>query len=180
MTEKFEVGQRVIAVEDANYLSIGDIGTIHSIDSIYVDVKLDNDTEEFPWLHRRFQALDEYPMDYTTAFKALIDGKMVEDEQGCILRFSKVDMRFQCRTETGNFINVDTVPSNVKFKEYVATPKFTKGQFVECNGSYLRISQVTHNSHGELVYGLTSNPTAYQETFGSIYRCEEEIKEVAV
>lgn len=158
MTEKFKIGQRVIAVEDANDLSIGDIGTIHSIDSIYVDVKLDKDTEEFPWLHHRFKALDEYPMDYTTAFKALIDGKVVEDKQGCVLRFSKVDMRFQCRTKNGKFYTMDTVPNNEKFKEYVVVPKFTIASIVEYDNEYARIIAVNDNGS----YEITMQPSTYK------------------
>ena len=176
MIMKFEVGQRVIAVEEAPQLSIGDQGVVTSILGSHITVKLDNSIEELCWYPSRFQALDEYSMDYTTAFKVLIDGKMVEDEHGCILRFNKVDMRFQCRTETGNFINVDTVPSNVKFKEYVATPKFKRGDFVECQGSYYRVSNVIKEGN-DYFYKITGRTMSHSKSDGTKVG-EEEFREV--
>jgi co-chaperonin GroES (HSP10) len=124
------------------------------------------------------ELIDEYPMDCGAAFKALIDGKMVIDSEGSVLSFNKDIMRFQCRTD-GGYVNVSTLPNDVKFKEYVATPKFKRGDFVEVDGKYLRISQVdTKHDPCRIIYGLTSNPVAFGESFGSIYRDEEDIKEV--
>lgn len=191
MTEKFKVGQRVVAITNGIHAKdkggrfvyeAGWTGTVKSMSFVigFVDeltISFDNGVTIDGCNSRSFQALDEYPMDYTTAFKALIDGKMVEDSQGYVLRFDKDTVRFQCRTATGKFGNVTNVPTNEKFREYIAKPKFKHGQFVEyandTNGWY-RIAKVNN----DLTYVVTSMPSTFKDGIAYIAAKESELSEV--
>lgn len=128
------------------------------------------------------ELVDEYPMDYTAAFKALIDGKMVIDSEGSILSFNKDIMRFQCKTENGYVLNVDTVLNDVKFKEYVAAPKFKRGDFVttvhlKCS-VYYRVFKVYPMTNGEYCYGITEFSDTYEHSDGNMIAKESELLEV--
>lgn len=179
MTEKFKVGDNVRIVKNTGSsdfsVFIGHVGKV---------LKVGNDdrcviegvqwTYDVAWYPSELQLIDEYPMDYTTAFKALIDGKMVEDSKGVILRFNKDAMRFQCQTMTGKFLNVDTVPTNEKFREYIAKPKFKQGQFVEHGDEYVRIAKILDNGN----YVVAWHPSRYNEGTAFIEYKESELSEV--
>lgn len=175
MTEKFKVGQRVIAVEETKNLRIGDKGImLGTYDDNMVNIKLDNDSVQRPWYPFRFQTIDEYPMNYTVALHAMIDGKTVEDEDGVLVKF--IAPHFYCKHSSDTeFVYSHYVFTHSKFKEYVATPKFKRGDFVEYDDEYARIFKV--NDDG--TYDITMQPSRYASSDVVIQgKSEEELKEV--
>lgn len=181
MTEKFKVGDNVRIVKNKGGIElnvfIGFEGRVTEIDDnercVVAGIHWDYDVYWFP---DELELIDEHSMNYTTAFKALIDGKMVEDEYGYVIRFNKDTMRFQYRTEAfAEFTDISAMTNDGKYKEYVATPKFKRGDIVEYDDEYARVFKINDDK----TYDITMQPSRYAN--GNIViqgKSEEELKEV--
>lgn len=116
--------------------------------------------------------LDEYPL---TISDALL-GKVLEDNQGTVLRFNKDTMVFEFKTKgRRDYTKVTEDITGKKFKEFVVTPKFSVGQIVEYDDEYARVAKV----NSDMTYDITMQPSRYE--IGDIVlkgKSEDELKEV--
>lgn len=188
---EFKAGQRVIAVANgldygrlSNYYgegievhnySIGYKGTVQSVHYDSLDIDFDGQRIIKGCSSSSFMLLDEFPMDYKEAFKVMIDGKTVEDEEGVLLKFVAPKFYYKYPSDTG-FSDVSGVPwDSTKFREYTPKPKFKQGQIVEYEGNeYVRIAKVNN----DLTYVITGIPNIYND--GTAFRVvsEDGLKEV--
>ena len=118
----------------------------------------------------------EYPLSFQEALKSAIDGKVVEDEYGILVRFDIDKCRFIVdsgseKTEMkgeGLFKG----KSEYKYRIYEAKPKFKRGDFVVWDDMYYRILNV-HQSISRFSYDLVYN----QDNFNISKSQHEDIDE---
>jgi hypothetical protein len=182
---EFNDGQRIITIRDGCHVGtngkfnyqVGQRGTMTN--SALNIITFDNGEIVRGCSLQNFKEYKEdKTMDYKEAFKAMIDGKMVVDELGIILKFNQDTAKFYFKNKGRNdFREVSSMPKNsAKYTLYIPEPKFKRGDYVESSRAFHRISTVTYKNGG-YVYGITASAKTYEDKQAYETVSEDKLKE---
>ena len=176
----FKVGDKVLIKPDSEPAIIREIIPKINGEMIYKiwwDTEIGKEPSILLFSESDLETIEpEYPLSFQEALKAAIDGKVVEDEYGILVRFDIDKCRFIVdsgseKTEMkgeGLFKG----KSEYKYRIYEAKPKFKRGDFVVWDDMYYRILNV-HQSISRFSYDLVYN----QDNFNISKSQHEDIDE---
>ena len=166
----FKVGDKVIIKPDSEPAIIREIIPKINGEMIYRiwwDTEIGKEPSILLFSESDLETIEpEYPLSFQEALKAAIDGKVVEDEYGILVRFDIDKCRFIVdsgseKTEMkGEGLFKDKSEYKYRIYKPSAQPKFKRGDFVQYEDQYYRVSTLFDN--GFPTYGITKCPDRYE------------------